>query len=84
MIRADALDSAAPVEFGDGLRCVGTPLVRLAGAAASAGVSTHVVGHGTMAGSGTFFYQIWYRSQPGSYCNPFADFNLSQGQTLTW
>jgi hypothetical protein len=84
VIRATALDSASPVVFGDGLRCIGTPLVRLAGAGASAGLSTHIVGHGAMAGTGTFFYQLWYRSQPPSYCDPIADYNLSQGQTLTW
>lgn len=84
VIRAAALDSATPVVFGDGLRCIGTPLTRLAGAIATAGTSTHIVGHGAMAGTGTFFYQLWYRSQPASYCDPVADYNLSQGQTLTW
>jgi hypothetical protein len=53
VIRSNTLDAVAPVIFGDGLRCVGTPLVRLGAAVAAAGVSTHNFGHGTMARTGT-------------------------------
>ena len=35
------------------------------------------------AGAGTFGYQMWFRNQPASYCNPEA-FNLSNGLQLTW
>jgi hypothetical protein len=84
VLRGDSLDSASPAIFGDGLRCVGTPLVRLGASQAVAGVSTHTFGHGTMTGSGSFYYQLWYRSQPPSYCDPVADYNLSNGRTLTW
>jgi hypothetical protein len=84
VIRAAALDSAAPVVFGDGLRCVGTPLVRLAGATAAGGFSFHLLGHSVMSGSGLFYYQLWYRSQPASYCDPLADYNLSNGRSLIW
>jgi hypothetical protein len=84
VIRAAALDSAAPVVFGDGLRCVGVPLMRLGASIAGGGLSTHVFGHGGMAGGGTFYYQLWYRSQPASYCNSAAEFNLSNGRSLVW
>jgi hypothetical protein len=83
LLRASALDPAAPVVFGDGLRCIGTPLVRLAGTVAAGGFSTHAFGHGAMSGSGTFHYQLWFRSTPAAYCTPDA-FNLSNGRTLLW
>jgi hypothetical protein len=84
MIRSNALDPSSPVVFGDGLRCINTsPLVRLAATTAVAGVSTHTFGHGVMAGTGTFYYQIWFRSTPTAYCTPAA-FNLSSGDTIDW
>jgi len=84
VIRATGLDSAAPVVFGDGLRCIGTPLVRLAATFASGGTATHMHGHGAGAGSGTFYYQLWFRNTPIMFCDPSAAFNLSNGGTLTW
>jgi hypothetical protein len=69
--------------FGDGLRCVAAPLVRLAATTAAGGVATHVVGHGGAAGAGTFYYQAWFRNQPAMFCTPDA-FNLSNGRTLGW
>jgi hypothetical protein len=86
VIRASSLDGASPVVFGDGLRCIGLPLVRLAGTLASGGASTHVLGHGAMApaGPGTFYYQLWFRNQPIMYCDPSAAFNLSSGRSLVW
>jgi len=85
VIRSPALDPASPVVFGDGLRCVGTSgLTRLAANQASGGVSVHTLGHGAMAGSGTFHYQLWFRSTPVMFCDPGAAFNLSNGQTLSW
>jgi hypothetical protein len=84
VIRAADLDTASPVVFGDGLRCIGTPLVRLAATFASGGSITHTHGHGTGAGSGTFYYQLWFRNTPIMFCNPTAAFNLSNGRTLTW
>jgi Chlamydia polymorphic membrane protein (Chlamydia_PMP) repeat len=84
VLRGTALDSASPVVFGDGLRCVSTPVVRLGRSLAAGGVSTHTISHGAMAGSGVFFYQLLYRSQPASFCDPAANFNLSNGRTLVW
>ena len=82
VIRAATLEPA-PVAFGDGLRCVGTPLVRLGAAFAIGGTSTHTHGHGMGAGSGDFHYQLWFRNTPAMFCTPDA-FNLSNGRSLTW
>jgi len=84
VIRSAGLDPAAPVVFGDGLRCVGVPLVRLGATFAGAGTSTHTFGHGAMAGTGTFYYQLWFRNTPIMFCDPTAAFNLSSGRTLVW
>ena len=83
VIRSPSLDPASPVVFGDGLRCIGVPLVRLAAEFASGGVSVHSFGHGTMAGSGSFYYQLWFRNTPAMFCTPSA-FNLSNGRALVW
>jgi len=83
VIRAAGIDPAAPVVFGDGLRCVAVPLVRLGATFASGGASAHTFGHGVMAGAGTFYYQLWFRNTPAMFCTPAA-FNLSNGGTLTW
>jgi hypothetical protein len=84
VIRAADLDTAAPIVFGDGLRCVGTPIVRLGAAFAFGGGSTHTHGHGAGPGAGTFFYQLWFRNQPPMFCDPVAAFNLSNGRRLVW
>jgi len=83
VIRAPSLDPAAPVVFGDGLRCVGVPLVRLAATFAFLGQVRHTFGHGAMAGSGDFYYQLWFRNTPAAFCTPDA-FNLSNGRIITW
>ena len=82
VIRAPGLETA-PVVFGDGLRCVSVPLVRLAATFAGGGNSTHTFGHGTMVGAGTFYYQVWFRNQPAMFCTPNA-FNVSSGRELVW
>ena len=82
-IRSQGLDPAAPVVFGDGLRCIGLPVVRLAATAASGGVSFHPRGHPAMDGAGEFFYQLWFRNGPEGYCGP-GRFNLSNGRRLLW
>jgi hypothetical protein len=48
------------------------------------GSSTHAFGHAAMAGPGTFYYQIWYRNTPSTFCDPFAAFNLSSGARIAW
>jgi hypothetical protein len=85
VIRSNSLDPASPVVFGDGLRCINpSSLVRLAATVASGGTSTHTFGHSAGAGPGTFYYQLWYRNTPSTFCDPFAAFNLSSGRTLVW
>jgi hypothetical protein len=82
VIRARTIEPS-PVTFGDGLRCIGTPVVRLGGVVAFGGTSMHSFGHGTGAGSGDFYYQLWFRNTPGMFCTPGA-FNLSNGRLLSW
>jgi Trypsin len=70
------------VVLGDGLRCVGTTsLLRITSGVAALGELALPITHG--AGPGTFYYQLWYRQNPASYCNPEA-FNLSNGLAITW
>jgi hypothetical protein len=78
------LDPAGPSPFGDGVLCIGTPLVRLGATQASGGTSLHAFGHGTAPGHGVFFYQVWYRNQPTGFCEPAAAFNLSSATWLAW
>jgi len=89
LFRNNGIDPLSPIVFGDGLRCVDASsspvtLVRIGGAIAISGQSVHTFGHGSMAGAGSFFYQLWFRSAPTSYCNPTAAFSLSNGETLHW
>ena len=84
VIRATGLDVSSPVVFGDGLRCIGVPLIRLGATIGVSGSSTHTIGHGTMAGTGDFYYQLWFRSTPASFCDPTQAFNLSNGQEVDW
>lgn len=84
VIRSSTLDGSTPVTFGDGLRCIGLPLVRLGASFAGGGTSMHTFGHGTMAPAGANQYQLWFRNTPISYCDPAAAFNLSNGRTIIW
>jgi hypothetical protein len=84
VLRSPSIDPSSPIAFGDGLRCVNAVgLVRLAATTASGGTATHTFGHGAMAGTGTFYYQLWYRNTPTAYCTPDG-FNLSNGEQLDW
>jgi len=83
VIRAPSSE-LSPAVFGDGIRCVGVPLVRLAATFAAGGQSLHTFGHGTMAGSGSFYYQLWFRNTPVMFCDPTAAFNLSSGRIINW
>lgn len=91
LMRNTGVDPSSPVVFGDGLRCVDVAsspgsFTRLGASVAAGGSSIHTFGHGggAMGGSGTFYYQLWFRSSPASYCNPAAAFGLSNGQILFW
>ena len=78
------------VQFGDGLRCVGGVITRLATktAAGSATYSSclgdtpvHTQGNVTTSGT-TYYYQGWYR-QAVMYCTG-ATFNLTNGVSVVW
>jgi hypothetical protein len=77
--------------FGDGLRCIAQPTIRLGLEATSLGFASF--GHGlgdppisvkgmVPANGGTFYYQGWFRN-PASYCNA-STFNLTNGLRVTW
>jgi hypothetical protein len=82
LIRSTSPQAPATV-FGDGLLCVSpTGLVRLNATLSSGGTSLTPTMHG--AGAGTFYYQVWVRSFPITFCDPAAAYNLSNGVELTW
>jgi len=83
LIRASAPE-ASPVVFGDGLRCLGLPVVRLSANAAVGGSTVHTLGHGEGAGAGRAYYQLWFRNHPAAYCDPLSAFNLSNGVSIDW
>jgi hypothetical protein len=81
VLRSPNPELIAPA-FGDGLRCLGVVgLIRFGATTATGGTSVHSVSHG--AGAGTFYYQIWYRNTPQTFCTPNA-YNLSNGWALAW
>ena len=82
----------AGTTFGDGLRCVSSPTIRLGLKSTTNGFASfgfgiggdpliHVKGLIPPAG-GTFYYQGWFRN-PVSYCTP-STFNLTNGVRVTW
>ena len=83
-LRSPSILPDGPVVFGDGTLCLQSPLVRVGASVASGGTLTHVIGHGTMAGSGVFHYQLHLRNTPVLFCDPTAGFNLSNGRSITW
>jgi hypothetical protein len=77
--------------FGDGLRCIGGPITRLALRLPATGhVAYGFVGtdpllsvQGAVPAGGDFrYYQAWYRS-PQSFCTA-STFNLSNGASVLW
>jgi hypothetical protein len=82
LLRGSTLEPT-PVVLGDGIRCVGVPVVRIGVGTSIGGTSEHTFGHGIGAGNGTFYYQLWLRNQPTMFCTPEA-FNVSNGRALTW
>lgn len=87
------LPAATPgngVVFGDGLRCAGGFVIRLAVVTASGGASAYprpgtdpaVSVKGLVSPGDTRHYQLWYRDS-ATFCSS-AVFNLSNGLTLNW
>ena len=80
---------AGPFPFGDGVRCIGGSLKRIAlgaingGNACLGGLGTtqQISALGAVA-PGTYGYQVWYRDNT-AYCTPFA-YNMTNGVLVTW
>lgn len=80
------------VAFGDGLRCVGGTVIRLASKSALTQVAVYPnegIGEAPIsvrglipAAGGVRRYQAWYRNT-ASYCTP-SSFNLSNGLEIAW
>jgi hypothetical protein len=88
----------APVWWGDGIRCVGGILKRIAARNAVGGVVTYpldgdlsisarsaVLGNPIVPGSSRY-YQTYYRDPVPSFCPtpPGSTFNASSGQIIQW
>ena len=84
--------------FGDGIRCIGGTLKRIAARSAAAGVAVYpqsgdpsissqsaAFGDALAPGS-TRYYQVHYRDSNLGFCPPpsGASFNASNGQTVVW
>jgi len=77
------------VTFGDGLRCVGTNVMRLKTKQNQGGASQYpepgdptISAHTGVPPGATRHYQIWYRNA-ATFCTA-ATFNLSNGLTIVW
>ncbi|MCY2959052.1 MAG: hypothetical protein NTY35_02715 [Planctomycetota bacterium] len=77
------------VALGDGLRCAGGAVVRLATKPNMAGASTYpspteprISVRGLVTGPGTRTYQVWYRNA-AAYCTA-ATYNLSNAIEVVW
>ncbi len=80
----------SPAPFGDGRRCTGGSVVRLASKANAGGASQypagseqaiHVRGQIPAAG-GLRAYQLWYRNA-ADFCGP-STFNVTNGLAVVW
>jgi plastocyanin len=84
-----AVGGGAGAAFGDGLRCAGGSVIRLALKTNVSGTSSYPTGgdpsasvKGGAAAGSTFEYQVWYRNA-GAFCSA-STFNLSNGYSVTW
>jgi hypothetical protein len=75
--------------FGDGLRCAGGSIVRLAQRTSVNGTSLYPAANdpmlhvrGQISSPGVRTYQVWYRDT-ASFCTP-SPFNLTNGVQITW
>jgi len=79
--------------FGDGLRCIGSTLTRLA-VVTNVGGSSHIPGAGTpgvsilgsIGAPGTFYYQTYYRDPDLAFCAapPGNSFNITNAVEVVW
>lgn len=83
-------DGPVDLPFGDGKRCAGGAVLRLAvlgtdssGRARHPSVGeTRLAERGRVTTPGTRYYQVWYRD-PESFCTP-AEFNLTNAVRIDW
>jgi hypothetical protein len=88
---ANSTSGAAGSVFGDGVRCAGSPVVRLGLKAASvtggalfpsAGDAPITIEGQVPASGATLLYQVWYRN-PAAFCTPSTT-NLSNALVVAW
>ncbi len=85
-----ALMGGDGLTFGDGLRCVGTAVVRLqvrlSDASGASSTTLSIAAKGSAAAGQTRRYQCWYRDNSGNQpCGAGVNnFNLSNGYEVTW
>jgi hypothetical protein len=72
----------APTIFGDGLLCLTGSVSRLRARIAVNGSTDHTITH--RSGTGTFYYQLWFRNLPATYCDSNKGFNTSNAYSVTW
>lgn len=85
------LGGGSGIVFGDGQRCAGGSLVRIASKLASGGQATYPVGgeppvsvRGFVPGAGgPRYYQVRYRDSFPGYCSPDT-FNATNAVAVTW
>jgi hypothetical protein len=85
-----ATAGGAGAVFGDGLRCAGGNIVRIATRTANLGAVSYPAGpgdaavsvRGSVAAPGTRWYQAWFRNS-ASFCTP-ATFNTTNGVAIDW
>lgn len=82
--------SIAPTVFGDGLRCVGGPLIRLGVVSASGGSAlwppagtSPISVLGQLGGPGSARFYFTYYRDVASYCTA-AQFNATDAQRIDW
>jgi hypothetical protein len=83
--------AGSPVLFGDGLRCVGGTLIRLAVETASGGSASYPnagdlpvsVKGAVPTNGGLRAYQAWYRDNNATFCTS-ATYNISSGVIVNW
>jgi hypothetical protein len=84
-----ALGGGTGIAFGDGLRCVGGTVMRLAQRTNQGGASSYpgagdppLSVTGAVAAPVTRVYQAWFRNA-AAFCTP-ATFNLTNGVSIEW
>ena len=86
-----SVNGGAGLVFGDGLRCAGGSVIRLAALLATNGASQYpgtgdapISVQGQIGGAGgRRYYQIWYRNADPTFCTA-STFNLTNALSVPW